>query len=163
MAGKKANTTNMYNWRAMALIPVLPYFFMLFGVLGTLLIAWALRLWINGRVPMYGFVTMLIMLSAGILSIAAYKFYVRLTPRNGSAGPNWLLWQHIVFTLGSSHVCIMLFVWFGSREMTWVSWCMGSVFIIISWMLRRFARSTTEQWGEDNGAAVGLPGGDFLD
>lgn len=151
------------NLTEMALAPLAPYLLMFFGTVGALASGWALRLWTDfGSRPMLmGLLSALLCLSGGSLGVAGYKLFKHLQTK--SSGQGWGLAWHVVGTVALGHVMVWLIMCFGSREFVWATWIIGSVFILLSWALRRMSRGSTANFGHDDGEVIGLPGSSFLD
>lgn len=150
------------NLTEMALAPLAPYLLMVFGTIGALGAGWALRLWTDfGSRPMLmGVLSGLLCLSGGSLGVLGYKVFKQLQARTGQG---WGLAWHVVVTVALGHVMVWLIMCFGSREFVWATWVIGSIFVLLTWAIRRMARGSTAQFGNDDGDVIGLPGSSFLD
>lgn len=147
MAGRR-NTVNMriHGWEAALIGPLVPYLLMVGGSFITLAVAWGLRWWTYGRPGLTALITFVLIVTGATLSVGAWKLFKPLT---GLSGPAWGLAHHVVATIVLSHQCIYLFMVLGSRELTWSLWAIGSLFVIVSWAIRRLARLTAQQHGHD--------------
>lgn len=100
-----------------------------------------------------------LILSATGLSFLGWKLF---KPHTRPGSVSYLLAHHVVTTIAVAHVNMYLFMLWGNREFTWASWVIGSLFLIITWLVRRFARDSADIHKTDEGSAIGLPGSSFL-
>lgn len=156
----RTQTHKVYGFKAMVTMPLVPYALMSLGTLGALVAAWGLRLWVMHRPILMGAMSAVLMLSAVGLSWLAWKLFKPHTRKNNVS---FLLAHHVVATIAIAHLNMYFFMLWGSREFTWATYLIGSKFLIITWLIRRFARDSAEIHKIDEGAEIGLPGSSFLD
>lgn len=167
----RAQTHKVYGFAAMMVGPLVAPGLMLLGALGVLVLAWGLRVWCLGGAPwsseaqerplIMALCTALVLTSGAGCSALGWKAFKhnRSTHSIRSSGKGWLLGPHVLLTVVGAHVSMLLFVWFGSREFTWATWILGTIFIGTTWIIRRFAReSSTLHEVVDEGKELGLPG-----
>lgn len=163
----RAQNVKVYGFASMLISPLVVPGLMVLTSVGVLMAAWGLRLWALGgldgpvRPLILALCTALVMLSAlgmGALGWKTFK-HNRSTHSVASSGKGWLLGPHVVMTIVGAHVSMLLFLWFGNREFTWVTWILGTIFFGVTWLIRRFAReSSAMHESVDEGGSMGLPG-----
>lgn len=166
----RTQTHKVYGFTAMLVSPLVAPGLMLLGACGVLMTAWGMRIWCLGsfvpskqqeRPLIMALCTALILVSGFLCSALGWKTFKhnRSTHRAASSGKGWLLGPHVLMTVAGAHVSMLLFVWFGNREFTWATWILGTLFLGITWIIRRFAReSAAIHESVDEGGSMGLPG-----
>lgn len=156
----RAQTHKVYGFKSMLVMPMVPYALMSLGTVGALITAWGLRVWVRDRPILMGAMSAVLMMSAVGLAWLGWRLF---KPHTRTNSVSFLLAHHVVATIALAHLSMYLFMLWGSREFTWAAWLIGSKFLVVTWLIRRFARDSAEIHKVDEGASLGLPGSSFLE